>query len=692
MNDYVVWTIDHLFWWVLMLSAALGLGNTILGRARFESAIERVVFSTAVGLGLWGLGLFLLGLCGLLYQPAIIALTVVAAIATIGRFLFRNRRSLMYAQADLPGIWRRVSVTPRGIGISAMIAVGVAYWILLLIVTQYPPFQWDAISTHLILSRSYLSEHRIVVDTGNIYPVLPALNHMLFTWALALKDDILAQMVSHSFFMLTALGLVMWGRRTSRPFVGVTAAAFWLAHPVVIWLSAAAYVDMGVTCLVFLGVYAMRVAWDGKSRSWWYLSLALLSMAAGTKLPGLFFLAGACLLGFFLFLRFLYALRFRNAVDDSGEGRPSSSDLDLKGLVRGAALVIAVAGPWYAFIAYETGNPLWPTFLHLSKDTWVTASLVEYVEVWQGETEPLTIGNFIKLPFDWVRYPQRFFGEMNLTLLPLIAVWPLAWIISLFNRSVRWWTLWALAFTLFWFFHAQQIRYWLPALPLAGLALFESIQWCLAKLTRRVVVHTTILTAAFLVITGWGSTFVVRHIREMGIPPATAEARQDFLGRLGGFDGLQYINARAKPDDNVCVVGVSWLNYYLKTEFTDMMAYLQLHRRPAFSWPADEEWIQWLDSHNTKWIILDRRNGYFQVPSGNPMTNPFWPDYQLVYADHFVWVFRRKPVPPDITRNDSSREPETDRTVGTKICNNGPPGSRITYGGLAASNLVATLW
>src|SRR5256885_3386679 len=57
------------------------------------------------------------------------------------------------------------------------------------------------------------------------------------------------------------------------------------------WSSDVCSSDLiALTCFVFLGVYALGVFWSGRHVSWWYLGIALLAMAAGTKMTGLVFL------------------------------------------------------------------------------------------------------------------------------------------------------------------------------------------------------------------------------------------------------------------------------------------------------------------------------------------------------------------------------------------------------------------
>ena len=94
MIDYLLWTIIHLGALGLMLLCAAGLGNLFLRKHPFHNLVERLVFITALGMGLCALVLFILGLLGLLYQSVIWVLTVAGALATVLGVLYSNRRSL----------------------------------------------------------------------------------------------------------------------------------------------------------------------------------------------------------------------------------------------------------------------------------------------------------------------------------------------------------------------------------------------------------------------------------------------------------------------------------------------------------------------------------------------------------------------------------------------------------------------
>src|SRR5215510_11127539 len=261
---YIAWGVSHLGLWSLMLLSAFGAGGVFLRRFQFHSPAERLVFTLALGMGLWALALFVLGLCGALYGGVIWGLTTAAAATTV--FYLIHNQSL---RLSVSPSWKEY-LRPRRLMVFGVAALALAYAGLLLLAASYPPMHWDALAGHLPLARQYLIEHRIVaLRGGGAFPLLPALNHMLFAW----------------------------GRRQQRPGLGLAAAALWLSHPLVLWLGESAYVDVGTTCFAFLGVYALRVFWDKREDAWWLLASALFGMAAGSKMPALFFVGAGAVFG-----------------------------------------------------------------------------------------------------------------------------------------------------------------------------------------------------------------------------------------------------------------------------------------------------------------------------------------------------------------------------------------------------------
>lgn len=645
--DYVQWVSVHVAGWILILAASAGVGRLFLRKLSFDSRLERLVFTMAVGLGLCSLVLFGLGLFGLLYRSLILALTIVTVAGSGAHFIYSHR-----ASRPRDYLWSNKTWQPRTWLMACAIIIAAGYWLMLFHRSLYPPVNWDSTAYHLVLVREYLDQHRIVVDYGVTLPVLPALNHMLFTWAMAIGDDILAQIIEHTLMMLTALALYAWGKRQKRPALGMAAAAFWLTQPLVLWLGESAYVDIGFACYAFLGVYALRVFWDERGAVWWYLGMTLMAMGAGVRLQGLVFMALAGGLGSWACLK---------------------TYLNWRALLAGGILAGVIVVPWYAFVGYQTGNPFWPALPGLSSGIWRFAAQAIWT-TWTQVGVPKTAFNFVSLPVQFVLRPAPFLPDNGLPLFPVVIGFPIAWLVAFVNRSVRWWVFWAMAYTAFWFVGSQQMRFWVPALPLVGLALYESIQWIIDRISKSAVLQIVAWAALALFAVQAGARSTLQSIVRRGWPPpVNAEARERFLARSHvGYAAVVYIKKHAAEGDGVYVINGSWLNYDLGTRILDASAPLQELFRPAFRWPEDQWWVDWLDRENVKWILVIHNKAVSSrntlIPERNPVTDPYWPDYQLVAADSTMWVFRRKPVPPDVSNNSAGLLEETARARNRYQC------------------------
>jgi hypothetical protein len=316
-----------------------------------------------------------------------------------------------------------------------------------------------------------------------------------------------------------------------------------------------------------------------------------------------------------------------------------------KALATGWAIALVIALPWYGFVAYHTGNPVWPMFPEYSRGMWGSTSIVERVHGFMTlGAQPRTLRTFLMLSYDWVYNSGRFYSEASYpSLCPAIVAWPVAWIVSFFNRSVRWWTIWALAFTGFWFMYAHQLRYWFPVLAIAGLALFESLQWILDRVVKRVAWQRTFWIGVTFLILMWGGSKLARGIYARGLPPVRPEAQQRFLSYAKGYRSMQYLNAQSQPGEVVCVINGSWLNYYLRPRVIDIVGALNYQHMPSFRSPEDEKFERWLESEQVTWVLVIHEDLFPTANPPDPAGAPFWSSYGLVHSDLQSWLFRLDP-------------------------------------------------
>lgn len=575
---YAVWTATHFGSLGLILLAAAVVGARATARLEFDHPLERTLFSIVAGLGICASALFLLGVAGLLYAPFIVGLTIAAAILGAPA-LWKSARATL---SDTRAAFRRTSRPTRLlIVLAAIVALG--YWLLIVAGTQYPPMLWDSIAYHLVLCRTYLAQHRVVSVEAVVFPVLPALNHMLFVWAMALCDDVAAQMVTHALLVLTALGLVSWGIRERMPWLGVAAAAMWLGHPLVLVLGESAYVDVGAAAFVFFGLYASRVFLVANAR-WWPLAAGLLGVAAGVKSPGLLFLAGAGAIAFEQVLRGRLTIR-----------------LFVSGAIAAAVAVI----PTYAMVAVHAGNPLWPTSAMHTTGAWRMAALL-YWPSWGSVGVSKTFVHFLEIPWLLVAAPAPFLPDLGRRLLPLVAALPIAVVVALFDRSVRWWVGWILLYLLFWFESSQQVRFLVVVMPMIGLAICQAIARVALWLRAPRVVRGLAWIAIVAVSLAAGASITQQEIATKGWPPpVTPGGRQRFLmTALPGYAAALYVNARAVPGERVFNTNAGWLPYYFSVGVHDPHVLLDPHVFPVFDAAADRALLQRFGEERVNWILV----------------------------------------------------------------------------------------
>jgi 4-amino-4-deoxy-L-arabinose transferase-like glycosyltransferase len=600
--EYIFEIFSHLFFLSSILLSASGTGYILLRKQPFYSFLEKIIFSIVIGLGLWASFLFFLGLIGLLYKTLILILTLLCATAVI-IFILRSASLRIFRK-------------------NYIIAIASAFFFgLLLSVTLYPPTQWDATMYHLVLARQYLIDHRITPNTGLHFPILPILSEMLFSWALALKGHLLAQMIECSFLILTAAGLYSYCFRLGQPAVGLAAAAFWFANPIALWLGRSAFVEIGVITFLFFGVYALHLFWQHHQIHWWYIGMALLSFASAAKMLALPMLLLGAAIALCVFMK---------------------SNVTVKTIFTGYMIALIIVIPWYALIGYFTGNPFWPFFYQHSNGIWASSPNIPYFFKYiLSVGVQKTIPNFFLIPY-YLCFHSGLFqpGSSHYFFFPLIA-WMLAVIVSFFHSRVRWWTCWAFCYHVLWFFSTQQLRFWFVCFPILIIASFDAANWILEKLIQTNTVRRSIWISFACVGFVLSAYLTVSLFMQFGAPSVTITRQHQFLMKhVDGYKAVQYINERSNEKDVVYIIDGSWLAYYFKPKVIDMFSLVEGSFKPVAHWPEDKVWLEYLRSKNVGWIFVNYVSPQIGLNLSHGSPPPYWPDYQLVYSDDQSWIFR----------------------------------------------------
>jgi len=526
---------------------ATGSGRALVGKLGLGdmSESQKTLAGATLGLGMLALGGMGLGAIGLFKPWAASAL--LAALWIAG---YTQLKPALESLAPDQSLMRERPLAAAAVALPLLAAL----WMCLV-----PPHQYDTLVYHLALPQAYLREGRLFAPPGTIYAHFPQNGEMLFSLALLLGSDLLAQM-----FMWLATALSIWwvfslGRREA-PMSAVALAAIFIAtHTGVLLMSSTTYVEP----LVMLWVTASALSYErwrqlapegGAPRGWLILSALFMGLALGTKYyAGI----GAAAFGARLLFAFLRDRRKERLID----------------LALFTAIVSALFAPWLIKNWICVGNPVFP-FLY----KWFGATgeglnadhaagyfgvLAEY-----GHAGRFLV-RLITLPVQLLRNPLNYGGGMDvlgdlgwdtpLWLLPLGA-WAAAR-----NKFLRGLLLLCGVWLAAWFMTAVVLRFLTCLVPLLSLLAACGLVRLWEGLSRwaRVVLggSLALMTASHLFL------FVFVHATfGSGSTAFGLEEREEFLTRrLDYYACAGWLRSHAIENDKIMVVGEQ-RGYYLTAE------------------------------------------------------------------------------------------------------------------------------
>jgi len=610
-------------WWACVLTG-WAVGTVVLRRwgVTFHHPLERWIVAVALGWGLWGWLWFLLGWAGALRVAGLRVGTALVLVALGGVVLRR--------------LFRREGELPRG-GRSILLGVGASalYWFGPGRFALYPPHQWDDMTYHLVHVHQYLAHGRVAPVLGATVPIFPPLNHVLMAWAAALKDDVLAVMLEHTYLLLTAGGLWAGGLRWGwSPGIRLAAVGVWMSQPLVQWLGHSAYVDLALSAYGFLAGYALWVALTQRDIGWWWVSVSMLGYALDVKLTG-----------------WMFVPLWLMGVGLLGRGRYPPRSVGLFTVLAGLLWV----GPVYAYMAVHTGSPFWPVLRTGTPTVW-NHPLIREVAAWIQSVRGIhTPWEFLRMPLWTVTQAERFLAERPLNV--LMGGFYLALLGMSVSPLARYWMTGVLGFTFLWALQSQQLRFWVPALPGTAASLGASLDR-IARSSRPVVRYVGRLggwTGSLLAVALWMQTLIQTH-RDLGPWPLTPADRTEFYrGRIPAFPAVEFLQTSLRPGDRVYMVNAWYLHYFMPPDSADAISLIPRAQTWGVFWNVldgdrtlllrpDRPFGAWLARQGYAWVFIHwaHRPRWMDIPPESDL----WTFFTPVWMDAYAWVFRRHPHRP----------------------------------------------
>lgn len=517
-----------MFVWAAATGAALRILKFF--RMEFGSAGERLVFSSAMGLGLFAYLIFLLGIFKALYATPILVSVVLL-------FMFFIRGLAKEVSSGFsefhPG---RLKFFPDALYILAAAVV----LIFSLAGALAPPVGQDELCYHLMQPKNYVNAHAVYVVPYSTSALWPYLMEMLFTLGVLLRGPELAKFFHFAMFLNVVGAIYCFGRRFGADRTGFFAALIFLLTPAVFVQASFAYVDNALACYAFLAVYALFVYSKNGKLSWAALAGVMTGLTISVKFIGLFIVPPAVLAFFwFIFRGFLPRKKlFTHAVFF-------------------LAAVAVFGGVWYLRSWLLRGNPVFPFYSRwFGGHGWQIATYVDS----HGRGQDLF--SFLLLLWDTALHPGWFGGEH---IGPMyLALVPLAFFLRPMPAVVKFTLVLGACFTTLWFIVDPNIRFFFPALAIFSIGAGTVMVYLTEAKQGRAKKWAEALFVLMFVVQ---ASFAVYHFKDSVGLWLGGNPQRYISNRDRSFVAAKMLNPEFGPKDKIISIG-EVRGYYFNAPFT----------------------------------------------------------------------------------------------------------------------------
>lgn len=610
------------FWivaWFLCVITGMGIGKLIVRGVHFSNCVEEGIFTLAMGWCVWGWVWMCIGFFGGFTRWNLRIATMVVVLATIWGYFRKLKKS-----------WLSQGFKKSILGLIIVIILLIVYWVGPGRLAMYPPRRGDEMNYHFPHIHNYIHYGKIIPDPGATIPIFPMLFHVIFAWGSALAGDRLALMMSHTTSWLVEGALVAWGLRQKWKLPAIFGAvAFWFSQPLVLKLGNSAYVDVALAAIAFLTIYALRVATVENNPKWWYMFAWLTAFMLTTRLQGWMMVpaVGALLL---LWGRDLFR-------------RPRL----LVGVVLFALMLIL---PVHIYLFYYTGSPLWPAWRATSYPHWNSQTVTDWFHLIQG-IKPVRGKDTLLLPW-WMAFRSERLAAPNTLNVFILLLYPLL-LLFIFQPRSRFLLTGAGIFTLAWLTQSQQLRFWMPALPLVAGGIghlyhevqqwFEDLGW---KKMGVLIVLIPGLATTFMGLHEWSKDF-----KFLGPWPLNRESEERFYrDKFDTYDAVKFLQSNSLPDDKVYLINGWQMRYFMPPGSVEAVALIESGLTFQKYWDASDHGLIMLlrpysgfgaslASRGFRWVFIRwthiARSIYIDPKSD------LWQFYRPVWMDSRAWIFQR---------------------------------------------------
>ncbi len=410
---------------------------------------RNLLMASGLGLGLFSLSTFVLGVFHLLYPISALALALNALIISF----LELRETSLKPPFHLSPEFRETFREPAAFFMLVFCALILIFHFLGAIL---PPTSFDEMDYQLALPKLYLLHHGLINTPFNHLSYLPKNMTLLFTLGLLSGGPIVSTLFSWTLGILCVLAVYFFGREKIGSSAAFWGAVFFFLIPVIGNQMRNAVADLGTGFYELIGVFLILEWAELKEKSWLFLSAIFWGLALSSKYTALPGFGIAC-----AFVMFYSSKK--------GKGRAFDPLVFF-------SVALSLFLPTMAWNFFWTGNPLTPLlsrWVH-SRNFFFLGRYKPLVDYAAGRGIPdyfplKNFGDVVKLPWRLCVWHNDYNHDLGAAFL---AAAPLSFL-SLKKKLSPWMIRLSFFIVSYWFFWAlipiHMTRYFVTGLALTSL-------------------------------------------------------------------------------------------------------------------------------------------------------------------------------------------------------------------------------
>jgi Dolichyl-phosphate-mannose-protein mannosyltransferase len=503
----------------------------------------------------------------------------------------------------------------------ALGATIILFFCIEIILNLTPPISRDALIHHLAVPKLWLKHGGFYEIPWAEYSYYPMYINLFYLVCLYLKNDIAPKFIHLSFGIATGwlIYLYLKQKLLLRNW-GLLGMVIFITTPIVVWLSTAVYVDLGMTFFTTGSVLAFIKWRDSEYRKfkWFLMSSFCMGIAIGSKYNALmaWFIVN-------LMLMFSYVRDTKRQLGALQYG------------MLFFVITVLLASPWYFKNYLQTGNPFYPLFGSLFKslnhhsvqevlqgqaiEKTGKISFFKIRQVMYGESFWETVLIPIRMFFQGKDNSYQYFqGSLN----PILILFlPFVWLNKRYGKEKFLFVSFSVIFIIMAFFlTAKQVRYILPVLPFLSILSVMGIKDVMDKLKEETFLSSLrlgkniksisriLLFAVVAILLIFNLVYLKSRIDVIKPIPYVMgkEDRDAFLRRhLLHYDAVKYINNTLPMNAKIFTMFLGRRGYYLDRDYKNESSFgMVTIRHMVNSSDSEKNFLEYIRSINVTHILM----------------------------------------------------------------------------------------